>query len=168
METAINKMISMKKILNVNNASDATHIAILIGRMGIAILMLTHGIPKLMMLFSGGPVQFPGVMGMSSELSLSLAVLTEVACSILLLAGLATRLAVVPLIITMLIAALVVHAADPFAKQEPAFQYLLVYVVLLLTGSGKYSIDYLLQDKKVLSLSVLKTINSSPEHASAS
>ncbi len=137
----------MKKIINVNNATAVNDIAILIARAGIAILMLTHGIPKMMMLFSGAAVQFPGVMGMSAELSLGLAVLAEVACSILLLAGLGTRLAVIPLIMTMLVAALFIHAADPFVKQEPAFQYLLVYVVLLFTGSGRYSMDYLLQDK---------------------
>ncbi len=138
----------MKKILNVNKTSSTTDIALLIARAGIAVLMLTHGIPKIMMLFSGAPIQFPGVMGMSAGLSLSLAVFAEVACSILLLAGFATRLAVVPLITTMLVAVLFIHAADPFAKQEPAFQYLLVYVILLFTGSGRYSIDYLLQGKR--------------------
>jgi putative oxidoreductase len=137
----------MKKILTVNNPAILNDIALLIARAGIGLLMLTHGLPKMMLLFSGEPVQFPSVLGMNPELSLAIAVFAEVACSILLLAGLATRLAVLPLIATMLIAALFIHAADPFIKQEPAFQYLLVYVVLLFAGSGKYSIDYLLQRK---------------------
>lgn len=137
----------MKKIINVSTAPAINDLALLIARAGIAILMLTHGIPKMMMLFSGAPVQFPAVMGLSPELSLALAVFAEVACSILLFAGLATRLAVVPLIMTMLVAVLLVHGADPFARQEPAFQYLLVYVVLLFMGSGKYSVDYLLQGR---------------------
>ena len=47
----------------------------------------------------------------------------------------------------MLVAVLLIHGADPLAKQEPALQYLLVYVVLLFAGSGKFSIDYLLQGK---------------------
>jgi putative oxidoreductase len=45
----------------------------------------------------------------------------------------------------MLVAVLFIHAADPFSKQEPALQYLLVYVILFFAGSGRYSIDYLLQ-----------------------
>ncbi|SHE30289.1 DoxX family protein [Flavisolibacter ginsengisoli] len=138
----------MKKILNVNTTSSATDIALLVARTGIAAFMLTHGIPKLLMLLSGAPVQFPPILGMSAELSLGLAVFAEVFCSILLLAGFATRLAVIPLIITMVIALVFIHAADPFAKQELAFQYLLVYLVLLFAGSGKFSIDYLLQGKK--------------------
>ena len=132
----------------VNKAAATTDIALLVARLGIAALMLIHGIPKMMMLFSGAPIQFPPVMGMSAELSLSLTVFAEVVCSVVILAGFATRLATVPLIITMLVAVFVIHGADPFAKQEPALYYLLVYVVLLFAGSGKFSIDYLLQGKK--------------------
>jgi putative oxidoreductase len=139
----------MNKILNVNKAANITDIALLVARAGIAAFMLTHGIPKLVMLFSGAPIQFPPIMGMSPEVSLGLAVFAEVFCSILLLAGFATRLAVIPLIITMVIALVFIHAADPFAKQELAFQYLLVYLVLLFAGSGRFSVDYLLQGKKV-------------------
>lgn len=132
----------MKKILNVTPATD---MALLIARIGIAALMLTHGLPKLGMLLSGDPVSFPSVMGMSAALSLSFAVFAEVICSLFLLAGFATRLAAIPLIFTMAIAAVFIHAADPFGVKEPALLYLLGYLVLLLAGGGKYSLDYLLQ-----------------------
>ena len=135
----------MKKILSVPYSPKTIHLALLVTRVIIAVLMLTHGLPKLAMLLSGDQVQFPGVMGMSPVFSLSLAVFAEVVCSLLLLIGFGTRLATVPLIITMLIALFAVHLADPFAKQELAIHYLLVYVVLFFTGSGKYSVDYLLQ-----------------------
>lgn len=134
----------MKKIFNVDRTSGTTDIALLVARVGIAALMLTHGIPKLMMLLSGAPVQFPGVMGMSPELSLGLAVFAEVFCSVLILTGFATRLAAVPLIVTMLVAVLLVHGADPLSAKEPGLNYLVVYTVLLFAGSGKYSADYLL------------------------
>jgi putative oxidoreductase len=137
----------MKKILSVNNTSNFTDAGLLIARVGISALMLTHGIPKLIMLFSGAPVTFPPVMGLSPELSLGLAVFAEVICSVLLLAGFATRLTVIPLIVTMLIAVFVIHAADPISVKESALHYLLVYTVLLFTGSGKYSLDHLLTHK---------------------
>jgi putative oxidoreductase len=132
-----------------NNKFSKTGVALLIARFGIATLMLTHGIPKLIMLLSGAPVQFPAVMGMSAELSLGLAVFAEVLCSTLILAGFATRLATIPLIITMLVAVLFIHAADPFNIKESSLQYLLVYVVLFFTGSGKYSVDYILKRKRL-------------------
>ena len=138
----------MKKILSINQNSNTIDIALLIARVGIAVLMLTHGLPKMSMLFSGTPVQFPAVMGMSAQLSLGLTVFAEVFCSVLLLTGFATRLAVIPLIITMLVALFFIHAAGPLAKQEPALYFLLVYVALLFAGSGKYSVDYFLQSKR--------------------
>lgn len=110
-------------------------------------LMLTHGLPKLAMLFSGEPVQFPPIMGMSPEFSLGLAIFAEVFCSILILVGMATRLATVPLLITMLVAVFLIHQAEPFAKKEAALYYALFYVILLITGSGKYSVDYLVQNR---------------------
>ena len=137
----------MKNLISVNKAAASTDTALLIARAGVALLMLTHGLPKLMMLLSGEPVQFPPVMGMSAELALALTVFAEVICSVLILAGFATRLAVVPLIITMLAAVFLIHGADPLAQQEPALQYLMVYVVLLLGGSGRYSVDYLIMRK---------------------
>lgn len=140
----------MKKIFQINDASSSAGIALLIARAGIAALMLTHGIPKMMMLFSGAPVQFPPVLGMSAQLSLGLAVFAEVLCSVLILAGFATRMATIPLIITMLVAVGAIHAADPVAIKEPALHYLLVYLVLLFAGSGKFSIDYLIAKRRTV------------------
>lgn len=137
----------MKKIFIVNNQSNSSGLALLVARVGIAALMLTHGIPKLFMLLSGAPVQFPSVMGMSPELSLGLAVFAEVVGSLFILAGFATRLAAVPLIVTMVIAATVIHGADPLGVKEPSLLYLLVYSVLFIAGSGKYSVDYLFSRK---------------------
>lgn len=137
----------MKKLFSVDNTSNTIGIALLIARVGIATLMLTHGIAKMTMLLADAPVQFIPIMGMSAELSLGLAVFAEVICSILILVGFASRLATIPLIITMLVAVFFVHAADPFTKMEAGLHYLLVYVVLLVAGSGKYSFDYLLNRK---------------------
>jgi putative oxidoreductase len=139
----------MKKLLQVNNAAGTTDVALLLARVGIALLMLTHGFPKLMLLFSDAANQFPSVMGMSAEVSLSLTVFAEVLCSVFVLTGFATRFAVIPLAITMLVAVFLIHGTDPFSAKEPALHYLLVYIILLFAGSGKYSVDYLLQQKKV-------------------
>lgn len=133
----------MKKYLYTSYGATKIDVALLLLRTGIAAMMLVHGIPKLGMLFSDGPVAFPGVMGMSPALSLGLAVFAEVLCSILLLMGLVTRFAVIPLIVTMMTAVFYIHAADPFANQEPGLLYLMVYVILLVLGSGKYSLDAL-------------------------
>ncbi len=136
----------LKKIFGTNHSS-ATSFALLLLRIGIAVLMLTHGLPKLDK-FAEEPVQFLDFLGLGATLSLALAVFAEVICSILVLIGFATRLAVIPLAITMTIAITQVHADDPFAKKELPFHYLLVYIFLFIIGSGKFSLDGLIFHKK--------------------
>lgn len=140
----------MKKLFDIHPQPTYIDIALLVARIGIAGFMLTHGLPKLMMLFSGGPIEFPGVMGMGPEISLLLAVLAEVGCSLLILFGLGTRLATLPLILTMIVAVFYIHGADPFIKQEMGLHYLLVYVMLLLMGSGKFSLDATVVKKQLI------------------
>lgn len=131
----------MKKIFNSNFATTQVDVVLLILRVGLGIMMIVHGFPKLQMLLAGGEIQFPGVLGMSPAFSLVLAVFAEFLCSILLIFGLATRLASIPLIITMLVAVFIIHANDPFANQELGLHYLLGYISLLILGGGKYSVD---------------------------
>jgi putative oxidoreductase len=52
--------------------------------------------------------------------------------------GFLTRLAVLPLAFTMFMAVFFVHAADPFRKKEPAVICLLLYAVLLVSGSSRF------------------------------
>ena len=137
----------MKRII-ATNPSVTSSTLLLVLRIGVAALMLTHGVPKMMLLFAGGPVPFPPLLGLTPETALLLTVGAEVVCSLLLLAGAATRLAVLPLIITMLVAVFLIHGTDPFAKKELAVMYLLIYTALGIGGSGKYSLDYLLQRNK--------------------
>ncbi|WP_240676059.1 DoxX family protein [Botryobacter ruber] len=133
--------------MNLYQHNKNTDLALLVVRVSVAGLMLAHGLPKLEMLISGNPAEFPALFGLSAASSLALAVFAEVVCSVLILVGLGTRLATIPLIITMLVAAFYIHGADPFAKKELAILYLIPYVMLFLTGSGKYALDYLLQHK---------------------
>ena len=131
----------MNKILKTEIDSTQVDVVLLILRIGVAALMLTHGLPKLYMLLEGGEIQFPGVMGLSPAISLSLAVFAEVIASIFILFGLATRLAAIPLIITMMVAVFMIHANDPFATKELGLLYIFLYIPLLILGSGKFSLD---------------------------
>ncbi|QED37703.1 DoxX family protein [Antarcticibacterium arcticum] len=134
----------MNKILSPDFKTTQVDIVLLILRVGVAVLMLTHGIPKLQMLLGEVPVQFPGIMGLSPVFSLFLTVFAEVICSILILFGLGTRLASVPLIITMLVAVFMIHLNDPFASKELGLLYIFLYLPLLVLGSGKFSLDFLM------------------------
>lgn len=118
-------------------------IAFLIIRLGAGGMMLTHGIPKINRLFGEGPVKFADPFGMGPEVSLGLAIFAEVICAGLVMAGFKTRLASIPLILTMLTAAFYAHWDDPFGEKELPLLYFLVFLALLVFGSGKFSLDKL-------------------------
>ncbi len=137
----------MKRFLTTRINLDLLNLAIFCVRVFIGLTMLSHGAPKLMKFMSGEPLHFADPLNIGVVPSLVLTVFAEVFCSICIIIGLGTRFAVVPLMITMLVAAFVVHIGDGFREQETALLYLLIYFTLFITGSGRYSIDRQLEKK---------------------
>ena len=136
----------MKRIFSTNINSNAVNFWLFIARVAIGAFMLTHGLPKLQKLMDGN-LKFADPYGIGATPSLILAVFAEFGCSVLLILGLATRLAAIPLMITMLTVILSVHAADPFGKKELPGMYLLFFLGFLILGAGKYSVDHLIGGK---------------------
>ena len=124
-------------------------IGLLILRLGVGGYMMTHGWGKFQMLLAGDFDQFADPIGIGNTASLVLVVTAEFFCSILVMAGLATRLAAVPVICAMAVAAFVVHANDPWtmgqgASKEPALLFLTGFLTIAFTGPGQLSLDALL------------------------
>jgi putative oxidoreductase len=119
------------------------NIGLLLFRLVLGFFMLTHGWSKLVNfdLYSAG---FSDPIGVGSSTSLILIIFAEFGCSILIILGLLTRLATIPLIIGMSVAAFIIHAGHPFSKIELSSLYLSLYVVLAFLGPGKISLDYAL------------------------
>ena len=131
----------IKKIFDPGNYPKNIDFALLILRLAAGVFMLTHGVGKFEKLFSGEAITFPDPIGIGATASLALVVFSEVLCSILLIFGIATRLAAIPLIITMLVAAFIIHGNDGFGKQELPLLYTAIYMVFTFSGSGKISVD---------------------------
>jgi putative oxidoreductase len=137
----------MNRFFSTSFSEGYANVCLLLVRVGVGSFTLTHGIPKLSRLTSGEEIKFADPFGFGPVISLLLVVIAEVICSILIILGLGTRLASVPLIITMLVAALHAHANDPFGTKEKPLLFLLIFIVLLVFGSGKYSVDQALNRK---------------------
>ncbi|MEZ4884063.1 MAG: DoxX family protein [Chitinophagales bacterium] len=137
------------KLLSYESSTKWIDIGLLLLRITFGAAMLYgHGIGKWGKLFGGEEIQFADPFGLGVVASLGLAVFAEVICSILLMFGLFTRLALVPLMVTMAVAYFTVHFSDEFAKQEKAILYGITYLALFLTGPGRMSLDALLFGKK--------------------
>jgi putative oxidoreductase len=91
--------------------------------------------------------KFINFLGLGPTISLSLSIFAEVGCSILLILGLMTRLAIIPNIINMIVALFVAHNFDIFGKGELAAVYLIVYISLIILGPGGYSLDAMISKK---------------------
>lgn len=133
--------------LNSNLRDTWNSLGLLVLRLGAgSLLLFGHGLPKLMN-FSERAARFADPIGVGPGASLALVVFAEVLCSIFVMFGAATRLAAIPPVIFFLIAALIHHAADPWAKKELAVVYLVAFLTLILTGGGSYSLDALFRGR---------------------
>ncbi len=115
-------------------------LGLLLLRVGFSALMLTHGIPKLLQLISGN-FSFGDPIGIGSTASLILTVIAEAICPILIIIGLKTRLSAIPVVITMAVAAFIVHGNDPLATKEMALLYLIGFLGIALMGGGRFGLS---------------------------
>ncbi len=115
--------------------------ALLVLRLGFGLLLAyNHGLGKLESFFKDSSA-FYNFMGLGPEISFALAIFAELVCALAVSVGLFTRYALIPLIITFIVAVFSVHATDSLSDKEHPMLFLLVFVALFLSGPGKYSID---------------------------
>ena len=110
-------------------------------------LLAGHGWSKLSN-FSEMSASFPDPLGVGSAVSLGLTVFAEFFCSLLVILGLATRLASVPIVIMLLVAATIIHGDDPWQKKEFALIYAVPFLTLIFTGPGRTSVDHWLVGRR--------------------
>lgn len=119
---------------------------LLILRVGLGVMMITHGFPKL----AGGPAGWEGLGGSMKVVGIDflpvfwgfMGAAAEAIGGLFLILGLFFRPVNVLLVITMLIAALVHFGkGDGLSGASHAIELGIVFFSLIFIGPGKYSID---------------------------
>lgn len=128
----------MKKILSIQPFS--TDLGILLLRLLLGGLFAWHGYDalnhyKLYLSMSKSTI------GLGANLEFNLVVFSHFLCGILVAVGFLTRLAVIPLFITMTIAFFIAHKGQPFMLKELPFVYWLLCLPVFVLGSGRFSVD---------------------------
>ena len=118
----------------------AYSVLLLVMRIFFGIMFLTHGYDKLMV-HSSMSYLFADPVGLGSTVSFWMVVFAELVCSLALIFGILQRVALIPMIIAMAVAFFMVHNGAPFAAKELSFIYMIIFVLLFITGPGKYSFD---------------------------
>ena len=103
-------------------------------------MIYQHGWPKLIG-FADKMDTFSDPFGISPAMSLALITFAEFFCAALVVLGMWTRFATIPLIIGMAVAAFVVHGDDPFKQKEMSLIYLVAFLAIFFFGSGRYAVN---------------------------
>jgi len=135
-------------LFDTGSHTGAASLGLLIARVAAGLMMAAgHGWGKLLS-FGEKAATFPDPLGIGRPVSMAGAIGAEFFCAILVVLGLATRAAALPLVFTMSVAAFIVHANDPWSRKELALLYLVIFLVLVFTGAGSYSLDARFGGKK--------------------
>lgn len=130
----------MKKLLSTSYQEWAFDTMMFLIRISFGGLMLVnHGFQK-MVNFSRLQHVFSDPFHIGSKFSLMLVIFAEVFCALLVVAGLFTRLAVLPLVFSIGVAFFLTHNHN-FDKAELDALFLAGFLAILLCGPGRASLD---------------------------
>lgn len=123
------------------------HLVMLAFRVLVSIqLMTTHGLKKLGIGVEHAEV-IPNPLGLPDHLNNIFATGANLFFPVLVIFGFLTRLASLPVLAVTMTGYFVLHWNDPLPEKDMPFMYSLAFLLILVLGPGKYSIDYLINKK---------------------
>ena len=125
--------------------STKTSLLFLVSRLVFGLTFASHGFDKLQH-FADTAAHFPAPFGWSGEVAVSLSIFGELVCGLAFVFGFLTRLALLPMIFTMIVAFTTVHGGS-VSNGELAFLYLVIFVLSWFAGAGKFSVDGIIRSK---------------------
>lgn len=131
----------MKKLFNTRVSETALGLGLLLIRLGFGSALMLKGFDKLQNFNAILAKGFLDPFGLGPKASLALVIFAEFFCSILVGIGLLTRLAAIPIVITMCVALFKAHHGHFYGDGQAAGLMLVSFLTLLITGPGKFSVD---------------------------
>lgn len=108
-------------------------------RIFFGLMLSSHGVAKLYN-YTELCYAFPDPTGIGSEITLLFVIFGEIFCAIAFIFGALYRLSMIPMLIVMGTAFFYIHHGS-MEQGELSFVYLVVFVIMYITGPGKYSVD---------------------------
>ncbi|EDM35200.1 hypothetical protein PBAL39_17001 [Pedobacter sp. BAL39] len=135
----------IKMLLYSDLGSDINNLVILIFRVLLMLeLFRVHGLKKFR-LVGGEKEHVPNPLGLPDRLNGLVATFSDTVVPFFVMAGLGTRLFLLPAIGVTAIGYFVVHRNDPVEVRDVPYMYTLAMLTLWVLGAGTYSLDtYLL------------------------
>lgn len=108
-------------------------------RIFFGLMLMMHGLDKLYN-YDSINFSFPDPMGMGSQITLLFTIFAELVCSIAFIFGVLFRITMLPILFVLAVAFLHIHGAS-IIQGELAFIYLVILVMMYISGPGQYSVD---------------------------
>lgn len=128
--------------------SSVNDLALLAFRVAVsAQLIVVHGLKKLGI----GVTQaenVPNPLHLPQAINQIFATSANVIFPLFIIFGVLTRLATLPILAVTLTGYFIVHGSDPLPERDVPFMYSIVFLLILILGPGKYSIDNILHRKQ--------------------
>ena len=111
---------------------------------GSLLLLIVHGLPKVLN-YTQELTVIEDPLHLGRWLTLNLAIFAEVLCPLLIMLGLFTRLACLPIVVLLLVSMLIAHPEWSLAEGQFGWLLLIIFMTLLITGPGQFSLSGQLQ-----------------------
>lgn len=124
------------------------HWCMLLFRVAVSLeLMIVHGLKKIGVGVGMAEV-VPNPLHLPETINQYFAAGANLVAPVLVILGLFTRLAILPILAVTLTGYFVLHLHSPLLVKDVPFMYSIVFLVILVLGPGKYSIDYFINKKQ--------------------
>jgi putative oxidoreductase len=131
----------MRKLLSTAYSDGAFNFALLVQRVATGLLLLIgHGLYKISN-YSQMVGSFYDPLHIGHRLSLILAILSELFCSMFLILGLFTRFAAIIIVIELSVAVFIYHNGQPLKNFELGALFLTSVFTIMIIGPGRVSVD---------------------------
>ena len=135
------QIVGMKRLLSTSYSEGLFNLGTFLLRSCLGILMFVdHGLQKISH-FSEYEKNFFNFLHLGPTVSLVLSIVAEVFAAGLLVLGLFSRIAAILLIIDLGVAIFLVHGGQPVVHYEGAVLFFAGFLMILLVGPGKFSVD---------------------------
>jgi putative oxidoreductase len=104
-------------------------------------LLWVHGLPKLLN-YSAELQRIEDPFHLGANLTLMLAIVAEVLCPLLIIAGALVRLACLPILFLLLVALVIVHPQWSIDEGQFGWLLLILFTSLFIAGPGRLAINH--------------------------
>ena len=131
----------VRQLLSTDIIHDRVDRVLLFYRLAVSFAMIrVHGYKKIVQ-FEEEILHIPDPFGFGGYAAVVVAILSNIVCSSLVAVGLFTRVAALGALSVPLVGLLFVHFNDPWAEKDSPLVYSIAFIVIMILGPGKYSLD---------------------------